>query len=63
VDEVLTLLRTVHGQTTTTAKDTTANNPRPPPTHNGQLPYVQGERQMAMKRSIGKTVLRHDTIS
>jgi len=25
---LLTLLRTVHGQTTTTAKDTTANNPR-----------------------------------
>ena len=38
-----TLLLTVHGQTTTTAKDTTANHPR------RAVAYVQGERQMAMK--------------
>jgi hypothetical protein len=34
---LLTLLRTVHGQTTTTAKDMTANHPRPQPAHAGQL--------------------------
>jgi hypothetical protein len=53
--DLLTLLRTVHSQATTTAKDTTANNPRQ------AVAYVQAGRQMAMKRTPWKPCLRIDT--
>jgi hypothetical protein len=58
---LLTLLRTDHDPTTTRPRPRPRTRPRT--IHAGQLPYVQGERQMMMQRTAWKPCLHDDTTS